>query len=437
MWFNESVFYQIYTLNFCGAPRDNDGIVEHRILRLNDFMDYFEDLGINAIYFNPVFSSDHHGYDTRDYCKIDERLGTNEDFIEICKNLHDRGMRVVLDGVFNHVGRGFFAFQDVLNNRENSQYKNWFRIDFNGNSPYNDGFYYEGWEGHYELVKLNLDYPDVQNYLLSAVDYWIDAFDIDGIRLDVAYSLPRWFMAMLKDHCRQKKADFFLLGEVLGDNAGYMFSEAHLDSITDYPGFKGLWSSFNSLNMFEMAHTIKRNYGEMYRGQTLFSFVDNHDVERIASKLTDLEKLPLIYGMLFSLPGIPCIYYGSEWGQTGKKEQESDDSLRPEFTKPMPNDLTKYIKKLISIRNQSSALQKGEFKELVLTNKQFVFERNDQQERIIVALNLDDQEFTISLNENLISLIDQQEIENQGQIVLKPKTIHYFKVKCSKEPFIQ
>lgn len=400
MWFNESVFYQIYTLNFCGAPRDNDGIVEHRILRLNDFMDYFEDLGINAIYFNPVFSSDHHGYDTRDYCKIDERLGTNEDFIEICKNLHDRGMRVVLDGVFNHVGRGFFAFQDVLNNRENSQYKNWFRIDFNGNSPYDDGFYYEGWEGHYELVKLNLDYPDVQNYLLSAVDYWIDAFDIDGIRLDVAYSLPRWFMAMLKDHCRQKKADFFLLGEVLGDNAGYMFSEAHLDSITDYPGFKGLWSSFNSLNMFEMAHTIKRNYGEMYRGQTLFSFVDNHDVERIASKLTDLEKLPLIYGMLFSLPGIPCIYYGSEWGQTGKKEQESDDSLRPEFTKPMPNGLTKYIKKLISIRNQSSALQKGEFKELVLTNKQFVFERNDQQE-----------------------------IENQGQIVLKPKTIHYFKVK--------
>ena len=429
MWFNESVFYQIYTLNFCGAPRDNDGIVEHRILRLNDFMDYFEDLGINAIYFNPVFSSDHHGYDTRDYCKIDERLGTNEDFIEICKNLHDRGMRVVLDGVFNHVGRGFFAFQDVLNNRENSQYKDWFRIDFNGNSPYDDGFYYEGWEGHYELVKLNLDHPDVQNYLLSAVDYWIDAFDIDGIRLDVAYSLPRWFMAMLKDHCRQKKADFFLLGEVLGDNAGYMFSEAHLDSITDYPGFKGLWSSFNSLNMFEMAHTIKRNYGEMYRGQTLFSFVDNHDVERIASKLTDLEKLPLIYGMLFSLPGIPCIYYGSEWGQTGKKEQGSDDSLRPEFTKPMPNDLTKYIKKLISIRKQSSALQKGKFKELVLTNKQFVFERNDQQERIIVALNLDDQEFTISLNENLISLIDQQEIENQGQIVLKPKTIHYFKVK--------
>ena len=430
MWFNESVFYQIYTLNFCGAPRDNDGIVEHRILRLNDFMDYFEDLGINAIYFNPVFSSDHHGYDTRDYCKIDERLGTNEDFIEICKNLHDRGMRVVLDGVFNHVGRGFFAFQDVLNNRENSQYKNWFRIDFNGNSPYNDGFYYEGWEGHYELVKLNLDYPDVQNYLLSAVDYWIDAFDIDGIRLDVAYSLPRWFMAMLKDHCRQKKEDFFLLGEVLGDNAGYMFSEAHLDSITDYPGFKGLWSSFNSLNMFEMAHTIKRNYKEMYQGQILWSFVDNHDVARIASQLTDLEKLPLIYGMLFSLPGIPCIYYGSEWGQTGKKEQGSDASLRPEYEKPLPNDLTKYIKKLVEIRNKYKALQLGEYNERILTNKQFVFERVFENQKIIIALNLDENEYTISLNEQkALSLIDNISIDSLNNVILPPKSIQYYLIE--------
>ena len=427
MWFNESVFYQIYTLNFCGAPRDNDGIVEHRILRLNDFMDYFEDLGINAIYFNPVFSSDHHGYDTRDYCKIDERLGTNEDFIEICKNLHDRGMRVVLDGVFNHVGRGFFAFQDVLNNRENSQYKDWFRIDFNGNSPYDDGFYYEGWEGHYELVKLNLDHPDVQNYLLSAVDYWIDAFDIDGIRLDVAYSLPRWFMAMLKDHCRQKKADFFLLGEVLGDNAGYMFSEAHLDSITDYPGFKGLWSSFNSLNMFEMAHTIKRNYGEMYRGQTLFSFVDNHDVERIASKLTDLEKLPLIYGVLFSLPGIPCIYYGSEWGQTGKKEQGSDDSLRPRIHKEdlVENELTNYIAQLAKVRAGSPALKYGDYLQLAIAPDVLVFQRRTNEDRIIFAMNCGDGEFTAHFDAQAgcgIDLITGDSVDFGGGLTIQGKT---------------
>ena len=430
MWYHEKVFYQIYTLNFCGAPFDNDGNIVHRITRVNDFVDYFKELGIGGIYFNPIFSSDHHGYDTRDYRILDERLGTNEDFKEVCQNLHSHQIKVVLDGVFNHVGRGFFAFEDVQEKREASPYKDWFRIDFNGDSPYQDNFYYEGWEGHYELVKLNLDHPDVQRYLVDSVDFWIDYFDIDGIRLDVAYSLPRWFMAMLKDHCRQKKEDFFLLGEVLGDNAGYMFSEAHLDSITDYPGFKGLWSSFNSLNMFEMAHTIKRNYKEMYQGQILWSFVDNHDVARIASQLTDLEKLPLIYGMLFSLPGIPCIYYGSEWGQTGKKEQGSDASLRPEYEKPLPNDLTKYIKKLVEIRNKYKALQLGEYNERILTNKQFVFERVFENQKIIIALNLDENEYTISLNEQKAhSLIDNISIDSLNNIVLPPKSIQYYLIE--------
>lgn len=429
MWYKESVFYQVYTLNFCGAPQYNDGTVSHRIKRINDFVDYYQELGIKAIYFNPVFSSDSHGYDTRDYQKIDERLGTNDDFKEVCQNLHRHGIKVVLDGVFNHVGRGFFAFLDVKEHGYDSPYKDWFKIDFHGNSNYDDGFWYEGWEGHYELVKLNLENPEVQHYLLDCVSQWINEFDIDGLRLDVAYSLPRWFMAMLKDHCRAIKDDFFLVGEVLGDNAGYMFSEAHLDSITDYPGFKGLWSSFNSLNMFEMAHTIKRSYGEMYKGQTLLTFVDNHDVTRIASQLTDLEKLPLIYGMLFSLPGIPCLYYGSEWGQTGKKEQGSDFSLRPEYEKPMPNELTKYIQHLIQLRNEYPALQKGRYKELALTNKQFVFERTYEDQRIIVALNLDEEDYYLHFNANAgraIELISGKDHDFGGGSKLLPKSIQYW-----------
>ena len=236
-------------------------------------------------------------------------------------------------------------------------------------------------------------------------------------------------MAMLKDHCRAIKDDFFLVGEVLGDNAGYMFSEAHLDSITDYPGFKGLWSSFNSLNMFEMAHTIKRSYGEMYKGQTLLTFVDNHDVTRIVSQLTDLEKLPLIYGMLFSLPGIPCLYYGSEWGQTGKKEQGSDFSLRPEYEKPMPNELTKYIQHLIQLRNEYPALQKGRYKELALTNKQFVFERTYEDQRIIVALNLDEEDYYLHFNANAgraIELISGKDHDFGGGSKLLPKSIQYW-----------
>ncbi|WP_343256478.1 alpha-amylase family glycosyl hydrolase, partial [Ligaoa zhengdingensis] len=149
MWADESVFYQIYPLGLCGAPQENDGVVTPRIRRVADWAGYIARLGANAVYFSPVFESDRHGYDTRDYTKIDARLGTNEDFASVCKTLHGAGVRVVLDGVFNHVGRGFWAFQDVLRNREGSQYKDWFQISFGGDSPYHDGLWYEGWEGHY------------------------------------------------------------------------------------------------------------------------------------------------------------------------------------------------------------------------------------------------------------------------------------------------
>ena len=436
MWFQNAVFYQISTLDFCGCPKENDGTVtDHRINRLKEFADYYKDLGISAIYFNPVFSSDSHGYDTRDYRRLDERLGSNQDFKEIVKELHKRHIRVVLDGVFNHVGRGFFAFEDVILHRENSRYVGWFKIDFNGNSNYNDGFWYEGWEGHYELVKLNLDNPELQNYLKESIGYWIDYFDIDGLRLDVSYLLPRWFMSMIGDYARSKKKDFFMMGEVLGDNAGYMFSEACLNAITDYPGYKGLWSSFNSYNLFEIAHTLKRNMFDMYRDQLLLTFVDNHDVERIASKLEDSAKLPLIFGLLLSLPGIPCIYYGSEWGQTGKKEIGSDASLRPEYTKPMPNQLTDMIKGYISARRKHKALSKGKFRELVLTNRQWVFEREYEGERIIVALNIDNNPCTVHFDARsgtAEELISHQIHDFGGGSELAPLSLYLWKTEKKK-----
>ncbi len=431
MWYHEKVFYQIYTLNFCGAPFDNDGHIVHRITRINDFVDYFKELGIGGIYFNPIFSSDHHGYDTRDYRVLDERLGTNEDFKEVCQNLHSHQIKVVLDGVFNHVGRGFFAFKDVQEKREASPYKDWFRIDFNGDSPYQDNFYYEGWEGHYELVKLNLDHPDVQRYLLDSVDFWIDYFDIDGIRLDVAYSLPRWFMAMLKDHCRQKKEDFFLLGEVLGDNAGYMFSEAHLDSITDYPGFKGLWSSFNSLNMFEMAHTIKRNYKEMYQGQILWSFVDNHDVTRIASILENKNNLFPVYGLLFGMPGVPGVYYGSEWGITGEK-CNGDNTLRPAIEKPEHNELTDWITALANAKQKSKALCYGGYRNFLTMPKQLIFERECDTERVIVAVNSDSNVYHADFDARsgkAVDLITGKEHDFGGGSDLQPYSCVFWKTE--------
>ena len=429
MWAYNETFYQIYPIGFCGAPVHNDGVTEHRILKIGEWAEYLGDLGIGSIILNPIFESDNHGYDTRDFRKIDCRLGTNEDFKEVCEKLHDNNVKIMLDGVFNHVGRGFWAFKDVQEKNWDSPYKDWFHISFDGNSAYNDGFWYEGWEGHYELVKLNLDNPDVQHYLLDAVDYWIRCFDIDGLRLDVAYSLPRWFMAMLSDHCKSQKQDFFMLGEVLGDNAGYMYTEAKLDAITDYPSYKAFWSSFNSLNMFEYAHTLKRNAMDMYRGRDLLTFVDNHDVNRISSTLTDERKLPLVFGLLMAVPGIPCIYYGSEWGIKGEKIQGVTDApLRPELDAPAPNDLSDLVSKYIHMRRGHKALSMGDYKDLVLTNKQYVLERNYEGEKIVVALNIDDAPYTIYPpieHGSYQDLMSGEMVDYNGQLELPPLSIIY------------
>ena len=239
-WQNSAVFYQIYPMGFCGAPFANDGAAENRILKVREWVPHLQKLGIGAVYFSPVFESDTHGYDTRDYSKIDCRLGTNEAFGEVAKALHSAGIRVVLDGVFNHVGRGFWAFQDVLKNRESSPYRDWFYINFGGNNGYNDGLWYEGWEGHFELVKLNLQNPAVVDHILSCVGGWIEEFGIDGLRLDVAYLLDEVFLRRLHSFCKEKDPAFFLLGEMIHGDYNRVMNPEMLDSVTNYECYKGL-----------------------------------------------------------------------------------------------------------------------------------------------------------------------------------------------------
>ena len=398
MWAYESVFYQIYPLGFCGAPFENDGKLEHRILKVIDWIPHIKKMGMNAIYFSPVFESDTHGYNTRDYTKIDCRLGTNEDFAKVCKALHKEGIKVVLDGVFNHVGRGFWAFQDVLKNRESSPYVGWFnRIAFDGNSNYNDGLWYEGWEGNYDLVKLNLHNEDVIQHIFHAVEGWINEFDIDGIRLDVAYCLDYGFLNRLRGFCDSKKEDFFLLGEVLHGEYGRMLREMNIHSVTNYQCYKGIHSAFNSANMFEIVHSLLRLFEDqpwaVARGAHLLSFADNHDVSRIASIIQDPNCLPLVYAMVFGMPGIPCVYYGSEWGEKADKSQ-GDPALRACFDKPQWNELTDFIAKLTKAKEGSEALNYGGFKSVVLTNKQCIFERKSENERVLVAINMDSNDFT-------------------------------------------
>lgn len=304
---------------------------------------------MNAIYFSPVFESDTHGYNTRDYTKIDCRLGTNDDFRQVVENCHKAGIKVIIDGVFNHVGRGFWAFQDVLEKRWDSPYKDWFHISFDGNSNYNDGLWYEGWEGNYDLVKLNLRNPAVADHIMDCVKGWIDEFDIDGLRLDVAYCLDHDFLRRLRSHCDGLKADFFLLGELLHGDYNQFVNDGMLHSCTNYKCYKGIYSSFNSMNMFEIVHTLLRQFGPEdwteNRGKHLLSFVDNHDVTRIASILTNEKHLPLVYAMAYGMPGIPCVYYGSEWGAKAEKSQ-GDPALRACFEKPEWNELCDFIAKL-------------------------------------------------------------------------------------------
>ena len=435
MWAYESVFYQIYPLGFCGAPFENDGVLTPRIRKVIDWIPHIKNLGANAIYFSPVFESDTHGYNTRDFRKIDVRLGTNEDFADVCQALHKEGIKVVLDGVFNHVGRGFWAFQDVLEKRWNSPYKDWFHISFDGNSNYNDGLWYEGWEGNYDLVKLNLCHPDVKQHIFDSIRSWVEEFDIDGLRLDVAYCLDENFVRELRAFCDSLKPDFFLVGEMLHGDYNRLMNDSMLHSATNYECYKGLFSSFNSMNMFEIIHSLLRQFGPenwtLYRGKHLLCFVDNHDVSRIASNLTNEQHLPLIYALCFGMPGIPCVYYGSEWGAKAKKE-DGDPALRACFEKPEWNDLTTFISRLAEAKKHSDALNYGDFRSVLLTNRQCIFERKTDSERVLVAINADDQSFMAHFDAGCgtaVDLITGETHDFGGGSELAPYSAAYWKME--------
>ena len=435
MWAFESVFYQIYPLGFCGAPFENDGILNHRIEKVSEWIPHIKKTGANAIYFSPVFESDTHGYNTRDFMKIDCRLGTNEDFKKLVKELHDNGIKVVLDGVFNHVGRGFWAFKDVLEKRWDSQYKDWFNISFDGNSNYNDGLWYEGWEGNYDLVKLNLKNGEVVRHLLDSVKFWVDEFDIDGIRLDVAYCLDFDFLRNLRSFTEGLKQDFVLIGELLHGDYSQWVNDGMLHSCTNYQCYKGLYSSFNSMNMFEIVHSIQRLFGDenwcICRGKHLLNFVDNHDVTRIASVLTNEKHLPLVYAMMFGMPGMPCVYYGSEFGVKGEKHQ-GDPMLRPCIEKAEYTELTDFISKLANAFKSSNALQYGTFKQVVLQNKHCIFERRTENERVLVAINADENPVTCHFDAGCgmaVDLISGKTHDFGGGSELPPYSAQFWKME--------
>ena len=435
MWFDESTFYQIYPLGYCGAERENDfGSVRHRLQCIEDDIPRIRELGFRAVLLNPLFESERHGYDTVDFFNIDRRLGDNADFKHLVKKFHEAGIKVVLDGVFNHVGRKFFAFEDVKKYRENTDKKDWFHINFGGNSPYNDGFWYEGWEGHYELVKLNLQNEGVVDYIRRAVLYWIDEFGIDGLRLDVAYLLPEWFFEFLRRTVRERREDFFLMAEVIhGQNFAKNLTPQRLDSMTNYECYKGLTSALNSDNLFEIEHSLERLFGSqpwcLYTGKHLFNFVDNHDVVRAYTALQNKDKLFAMYAILYTMPGIPCVYYGSECAAEGDKS-DNDYKLRPcidDIDKNKRPDLLKWVQKLNAIRKESRALSYGSYDKCVLSNKYMCYKREKDAKRIYCAFNISGEDITVRVEEAEGTDLLTGEVRNLNDIYLPPYSVKLFR----------
>ena len=405
-WYEEAVFYHIYPLGLTGAPRENHGVAGDGFDKLKRWIPHMQELGFTALYIGPLFESTTHGYDTKDYRQVDVRLGNNEDFKEFVKLCHEAGIRVVVDGVFNHTGREFFAFKDIQANRENSRYRDWYKgINFWGNTHYNDGFAYEAWRNCFELVNLNLWNREVKDYLLDVIRFWMDEFDIDGIRLDCADCLDFDFMKELRRVTTQKKADFWLMGEVIHGDYSRWANDDVLHSVTNYELHKGLYSGHNDYNYFEIAHTVRRLFDEgggICRGRKLYSFTDNHDVDRLMSKLKRKEDYYPVQMLLYTLPGIPSIYYGSEWGIEGRKNGGDDSPMRPEIDikkkSEMDNEYSAYIARLGKIHKENPEISHGRYKELMLKNRQYAFGKILDSSMVLVAVNNDDAPAAVEVN---------------------------------------
>ena len=441
------LLYHIYPLGACGAPMDRNqqAYPEERLLVLEHYLDHLQSLGVTMVYLGPVFESDSHGYDTRDYYQVDARLGSNDTLQHLSQQLHARGIRLILDGVFNHVGRGFWAFQDLIQNGADSAYRDWFDgIDFSQRSPLNDPFNYQPWEGHYSLVKLNTFNPALRQHLVDAVRFWIQEFDIDGLRLDAADCVEKDFWRFLRSEILRESPDFFFLGEIIhGDYRDWANAEM-FDSTTNYVAYKGLWSSLNDRNYFEIDYTLDQQFGEAgaYQELPMYNFLDNHDVNRVASQLHTPAHLPLAYAMLFTIPGFPSLYYGSEIGMTGARDDFSDKALRPFFDPSQGKELwdhslLAFIQHLSQIRKTNSALQKGTYQKILVAAEQFAYLRENAEQRILVLFNASDQTHTLTLpmlhfSGQAMDLLDSSfhaSINSQAQIWLPQNSVRILQLR--------
>ena len=444
-WYDEAIFYHIYPLGLLGCPHENDyGEPVHRLPKLKPWIKHIADMGFNGIYIGPLFESVGHGYETTDYYRLDSRLGTNEDLKEFVSDCHKAGIRVMLDGVFNHTGRDFFAFKDIKEHREGSKYLGWYSgVNLYGNNSFNDGFSYQNWGGFDLLARLNQKNPEVQGYIADVIRFWVSEFDIDGIRLDAADVLEFDFMRMLRRVADEVKPEFYLMGEVIHGEYIRWERDAQIHAVTNYHLHKALYSGHNDHNYFEIAHTVKRLYdmgGGDPLGLRLYNFADNHDVERIYSRLNNKAHFMPLHILMYTLPGIPSVYYGSEFGIEGKKGGGDDWGIRPalELDECLSNEGYKLchemIRALCRIRNAVPCLSYGAYEQKLLTNRQYCFTRTSGEAVAAIAVNNDESPagVNISLPAGIYkAMFSGEEINASGG------NIQYELKACSGEIFVR
>lgn len=399
-WVQHAVWWQVYPLGFVGAEQNAlaaGAPVVHRLPQLISWLDYAVEVGASGIALGPVFASETHGYDTVDYFRLDPRLGDNADFDELIREAHSRGLRVLLDGVFNHTGRSFPPFQEALSQGPSGAKASWFRFNWpaSGWTPGTEPDY-EDFEGHHHLVALNHAEPEVAGFVAGVMKHWL-ARGADGWRLDAAYAVPTSFWSSVLAEVRAEYPDAYFVGEYIHGDYAAAVSDGSLDSATQYELWKAVWSSLNDHNFYELAAALDR-HNSFLAGFVPLTFIGNHDVTRIASKLEDPALLPLALVVLLTVGGTPSIYYGDEQAFRGIKEDRAggDDAVRPAFPASR-SDLSpegwptyRLYQELIGVRRRHAWLHSARTSVLSLTNEQFIFVAESGGHSLIVALNLAD-----------------------------------------------
>ncbi|WP_029433089.1 alpha-amylase family protein [Blastococcus sp. URHD0036] len=394
-WVEHVIWWHVYPLGFVGAEkeRDPEGPVVHRLGHLTAWLDHVTQLGANGLALGPVFDSETHGYDTTDHLRIDPRLGDDADFDALVAAARERGIRVLLDGVFNHVGRSHPAFRAVLEQGPSAPTASWFRLRWPeawrpGVEPGYDDF-----EGHHHLVALDHGSPAVVDHVVDVMCHWLDR-GADGWRLDAAYAVPTAFWAQVAERVRARHPGAYLMGEVIHGDYPRFVAESGLDSVTQYELWKAVWSSLNDANLHELAHALRR-HDEFVQRFVPYTFLGNHDVTRIASRLTDPAHLAHALVVLATVAGTPAVYAGDDHGFTGVKEDRAggDDAVRPPFPatpqKLSPLGLPTFAlhQELLGLRRRHAWLHAARTEVVDVANETLVYASTGEGSRLLVALS--------------------------------------------------